>query len=173
MEEIFCGKSDYFPGLLPLVYAYLDYINCDAQTYKRLSEYLNFIEKRATGELITPATWIRRFVSSHPDYKQDSVVPPSVAYDLLQTCQAIGEGRMQCPELLGDIVIERYVRLRTSPSSIAIHEFHPHRLPSWRFLLTLWWHNTDRLKRVGTGYERKMPMEQSWQASCRLSSAES
>jgi glutamate--cysteine ligase catalytic subunit len=45
MAEIFLGKEDYFPGLLPLVYAYLDFINCDEATYKRLSEYLQFIEK--------------------------------------------------------------------------------------------------------------------------------
>lgn len=45
MSEIFNGKDDYYPGLLPLVYAYLDYINCDATTYKRVCEYLEFIEK--------------------------------------------------------------------------------------------------------------------------------
>ena len=45
MTEIFTGKGDYFPGLLPLVYAYLDFINCDAITYKRVKEYLQFIEK--------------------------------------------------------------------------------------------------------------------------------
>lgn len=63
--------------------------------------------RRAKGELITPATWIRQFVQSHPDYKHDSVIPPSTAHDLLQTCQAIGEGRLACPELLGEILIER------------------------------------------------------------------
>ena len=45
MGEIFNGKGDYFPGLLPLVYAYLDFINCDAITYKRVKQYLQFIEK--------------------------------------------------------------------------------------------------------------------------------
>ena len=45
MAQIFNGKGRYFPGLLPLVHAYLDFINCDATTYKRVSEYLTFIEK--------------------------------------------------------------------------------------------------------------------------------
>ncbi|RYH21258.1 hypothetical protein EON65_21090 [archaeon] len=45
MSEIFLGKGEYFPGLLPLVYAYLDFINCDAASYKRIQEYLSFIEK--------------------------------------------------------------------------------------------------------------------------------
>ena len=28
MDEIFNGKGKYYPGLIPLVYAYLDYIRC-------------------------------------------------------------------------------------------------------------------------------------------------
>lgn len=79
MKEIMTGKGDYFPGLIPLVYAYLDYINCDPITMKRVTEYLDFIEKRATGELVTPATWIRNFVRSHKDYKGDSVVTDEIA----------------------------------------------------------------------------------------------
>jgi hypothetical protein len=36
-----------------------------------------------TGRLLTPATWIRNFVRSHPDYKKDSVVSQTINYDLL------------------------------------------------------------------------------------------
>jgi glutamate--cysteine ligase catalytic subunit len=79
MKEIMTGKGDYFPGLIPLVFAYLDYINCDPITLKRVTEYLDFIERRATGELVTPATWIRNFVRSHADYKGDSVVTDEIA----------------------------------------------------------------------------------------------
>jgi glutamate--cysteine ligase catalytic subunit len=46
MEEIFNGKGEHFPGLLPLCHAYLDFINCDeTKTRKRLNEYLTFIQK--------------------------------------------------------------------------------------------------------------------------------
>jgi glutamate--cysteine ligase catalytic subunit len=79
MAEIMTGKGDYFPGLIPLVFAYLDYINCDQTTLARVTEYLDFIQKRATGELITPATWMRNFVRTHPAYKQDSVVSDEIA----------------------------------------------------------------------------------------------
>ena len=79
MEEIMCGKGDYFPGLIPLVRAYLDHISADSASMSRLNTYLDFIEKRSKGELITPATWIRNFVRSHPDYKKDSVVSDSIA----------------------------------------------------------------------------------------------
>ena len=45
MDEIFNGKDLYFPGLIPLVYAYLDYINCDPETFNRIDQYLSFISK--------------------------------------------------------------------------------------------------------------------------------
>jgi len=79
MAEIMTGKGDYFPGLIPLVNAYLDYINCDTITRARLTTYLDFIERRATGELVTPATWMRNYVRSHPAYKGDSVVSDEIA----------------------------------------------------------------------------------------------
>ena len=79
MAEIMTGKGDYFPGLIPLVQAYLDYIHCDSVTRRRLSQYLEYIEKRATGELVTPATWMRSWVRNHPAYKGDSVLPDEVA----------------------------------------------------------------------------------------------
>jgi glutamate--cysteine ligase catalytic subunit len=79
MAEIMTGKGDYFPGLIPLVNAYLDYINCDTITRERLNTYLDFIEKRADGELVTPATWMRNYVRTHPAYKGDSVVSDEIA----------------------------------------------------------------------------------------------
>lgn len=106
MEEIMTGKSDYFPGLIPLVYAYLDHINCDTITFERLSLYLDFIEKRVTGELVTPASWIRNFVKSHKAYNHDSVVTEEIAYDLMVACKQIGEGILHVPELLGDMKIK-------------------------------------------------------------------
>lgn len=106
MAEIMTGKGDYFPGLIPLVFAYLDHIQCDSVTMERMTRYLEFIEKRATGKLVTPASWLRNFVRSHEDYKFDSVVTDSIAYDLLVACKEIGEGKRSAPDLLGDIVIK-------------------------------------------------------------------
>jgi len=106
MEEIMTGKGDYFPGLIPLVWAYLELINCDTATEKRIGEYLDLIQKRATGELDTAATWMRKFVRRHPAYKQDSVVTDEIAYDLMIACKEIGEGKLHVPELLGDYHIK-------------------------------------------------------------------
>jgi glutamate--cysteine ligase catalytic subunit len=106
IAEIMLGKGSYFTGLIPIVYSYLDYIECDEATRTVVSKYLCLIAKRATGELPTAATWMRRFVRAHPDYAHDSVVSSSIAYDLLMECQDIGEGRKHCPELLGEFKIE-------------------------------------------------------------------
>ena len=39
---------------------------------------------------MTTAAWLRDFVTSHPDYKQDSVVTDEIAYDLVTACEDIG-----------------------------------------------------------------------------------
>jgi glutamate--cysteine ligase catalytic subunit len=106
MAEIMCGKGDHFPGLIPLVQAYLDHINCDSITRSRINAYLDFIEKKATGELVTTATWMRSYVRNHPAYGGDSVVSDEIAYDLVKLCADIGLGNVHIPELLGDIKID-------------------------------------------------------------------
>lgn len=110
MEEIFNGKGEYFPGLLPLVYAYLEYIKCDALTMSRINQYLNLVEQRSKGETVTAAVWMRQYVQAHPAYKRDSVISQEIAHDLMQTCQKIGTGETQCPAILGAIKIEPVLR---------------------------------------------------------------
>merc|ERR1719198_987078 len=110
MAEIMCGKGDYFPGLIPLIQAYLDHINVDSVTRKRLLMYLDFIERRATGELVTPAAWMRNFVRNHPSYKGDSVVSDEIAYDLMIACRDIGLGKLHVPELLGNVTINEVTK---------------------------------------------------------------
>ncbi len=81
---------------------------------------------------MTEATWMRQFVQTHPAYKSDrygyvfnffvisakllsysswifvnSVITQEIAYDLLMTCKNIGEGTTACPDILGDVVIDR------------------------------------------------------------------
>jgi glutamate--cysteine ligase catalytic subunit len=106
MAEIMCGKDDYFPGLIPLVQAYLDHINCDSITRRRIDSYLDFITRKATGELMTTATWIRQFVKCHPAYKADSVVTDAIAYDLVKTCTDVGLGKVHLPEVIGNVRID-------------------------------------------------------------------
>lgn len=101
IADIVSGRDGLFPGLVPLIFTYLEEIECDPETLELMRSYMELIERRAAGELLTPATWMRDFVSTHPEYQQDSEVSESVAYDLLQACADIGEGRRQEPTLLG------------------------------------------------------------------------
>jgi hypothetical protein len=75
-------------------------------SFARIDQYLQFIRKRASGELLTPASWMRNFVGSHPDYRHDSVITDTIAFDLVNACNDIGLGRRPCPELLGKIIID-------------------------------------------------------------------
>ncbi|KAH8267572.1 hypothetical protein KR026_007205 [Drosophila bipectinata] len=101
INEIFNGKPNVFPGLVPLIRSYLQSMEVDTDTHCTIEQYLRFIQKRAAGELITTATWMREQVLSHPDYKQDSVVSESINYDLLKRIQSIQEGKHVEPALLG------------------------------------------------------------------------
>ena len=101
IQEILAGKEEAFPGLIPLIFAYLDQIDCEPETLELLRAYMSLLLRRASGELLTPAAWMRKFVMSHPEYKHDSIVPESVAHDLVKACADIGEGRRHEASLLG------------------------------------------------------------------------
>ncbi len=58
-----------------------------------------------TGELVTTATWIRRFVTSHPDYKHDSYVSDKVTFDLISRIRDFAEGKDQCLEVAGEFAL--------------------------------------------------------------------
>ena len=64
----------------------------DRETRNVVTNYMQFIQQRATGQLMTTAEWMRHFVTSHPDYKEDSVVTQRIAYDLMERCHHIGIG---------------------------------------------------------------------------------
>ncbi|XP_061392080.1 glutamate--cysteine ligase-like [Musca vetustissima] len=99
--EIFNGKADCFPGLVPLIRSYLQSMEVDTDTHCTIEQYLRFIERRASGELVTTATWMREQVLKHPDYKKDSVVSDSINYDILKKIEAIQKGNLIEPTLLG------------------------------------------------------------------------
>lgn len=108
MNEIFHGKSNYYPGLIPLIYAYLEYIRCAKETFAKLDEYLQYISRKVSGQTMTTAAWMRKFVTTHSAYRGDSYVSEEIAYDLLQACKEIGEGKRACPEILGKgVTIQR------------------------------------------------------------------
>jgi len=76
-------------------------MDVDADTQCTMLQYLSLISRRAKGEVMTAAKWLRDFATSHPDYKQDSVISEQINYDLLDRI-----GRLQkepCEKLLGTL----------------------------------------------------------------------
>lgn len=65
-----------FPGLIPLIESYLSGMDVDADTHCTIQQYLKLISRRASGELLTTASWIRNFVTSHPEYKSVITIIP-------------------------------------------------------------------------------------------------
>jgi glutamate--cysteine ligase catalytic subunit len=92
-DEIFNGESDEngFPGLIPIVRYYLDYSKMPLTEQVKIAPYLELISQRASGESPTPATWMRDFVRSHKDYRQDSYVSEGICYDMMQEIVRMNE----------------------------------------------------------------------------------
>ncbi|KAJ8918410.1 hypothetical protein NQ315_008107 [Exocentrus adspersus] len=101
VNEIINGKEAEFPGLIPLINSYLSGMDVDADTHCTIQQYLKFIQRRASGEIFTTASWIRKFVTEHPEYMQDSKVTERINFDLLETIKDIQLGNKPCPDLLG------------------------------------------------------------------------
>lgn len=82
VNQIINGGPE-FVGLIPLVRRYLQVMNVDLSVLCHLETYLGLVSKRASGQLCTAATYIRKFIASHPDYKHDSRISQQVNYDLM------------------------------------------------------------------------------------------
>ncbi|RMZ78538.1 hypothetical protein DV737_g3831, partial [Chaetothyriales sp. CBS 132003] len=85
------SNKEVFPGLIPLVSAYLNAMNIDVSTRCELARYLSLISRRASGQAWTGARWIRHFVRRHPAYRGDSVVSNEVQYDLIKAVEKVTE----------------------------------------------------------------------------------
>lgn len=111
LNEIFNGRTTMtinsekptFPGLIPLVTAYLNSLPIEKDMRKRLDRYLSLISGRASGKLWTSATWQRDFVQSHPKYQRDSVVSEEIAYDLVKKIQKITNNEEWPVEMFGEL----------------------------------------------------------------------
>ncbi|XP_064143525.1 glutamate--cysteine ligase catalytic subunit isoform X2 [Loxodonta africana] len=101
IDTIINGKEGVFPGLIPILNSYLENMEVDVDTRCSILNYLKLIKKRASGELMTVAKWMREFIANHPDYKQDSVITDEMNYSLILKCNQIANELCECPELLG------------------------------------------------------------------------
>lgn len=116
MAELFHGTPD-MPGLVPMIRTYLDALQLDVDERCRLDAYISFVAARADGTLMTTAAWIRRFITTHPAYRRDSVVSDQINYDLLRALDDIERGVREAPELLPTSYA---VRRRTAGASLGV-----------------------------------------------------
>ncbi|EST04595.1 Glutamate-cysteine ligase catalytic subunit [Kalmanozyma brasiliensis GHG001] len=100
MDELMNGKGDDFPGLVGLVHNYLDSLNIDVETRCEMGLYLDLVSQRASGKLMTTATWIRNYVRGHAEYKGDSVVSQKINYDMIKELDRIERGEVDAPGFL-------------------------------------------------------------------------
>ena len=99
IDQIING-SPTFRGLISYINEYLDGQNLSNETSSRIGSYLNLISCRANGRLLTPASWIRKFVASHPKYLKDSIINEEINYDLMWSVWQIQNDHLKCPDLL-------------------------------------------------------------------------
>ena len=71
IDEIINGKKRGFPGLISFINSYLKSVEdySDYGTIVTIRMYLYLISKRAAGKLMTNASWIRKEIINHPQYK--------------------------------------------------------------------------------------------------------
>ncbi len=121
INEIINGNGE-FKGIIPLMNVYLasaTNLSKNAQdviskyplhkllvqiTHMTFVRYLTLISKRASGELMTNASWMRQFVASHPEYKNDSVVSEQICLDLVTACSDIANNKRSEPLLFGNLL---------------------------------------------------------------------
>lgn len=101
------AAAEPFPGLIPAIFSYLEALGCNSVIMRKLEPYFALLSQRASGELPTTASWIRKFVTSHPSYRGDGRVPPEAADALISICDDIGMGRVVRRDLTGNANIER------------------------------------------------------------------
>lgn len=95
LDEIFNGSEKRkFKGLIPIV---KDFVavefghDANPDDLEKLDMYLELISGRASGATPTTATYFRKLISEHPDYKHDSIVPESAAFDLCLFAKKLSE----------------------------------------------------------------------------------
>ena len=69
--------------------------------FETLNEWkFDKIGRIVPGELLTWASWMRKFVQDHPEYKQDSVVTEKMTYDLMWRYTRIVTGQLEDDSIL-------------------------------------------------------------------------
>ncbi|CCH42120.1 Glutamate-cysteine ligase [Wickerhamomyces ciferrii] len=94
INEIINGSSQFI-GLIKIVENHLKtQYNIEISSngpYSRFYYYLKLISGRASGELISPANYIRYFVLGHETYQKDSKITEEINFELLEKLNRISK----------------------------------------------------------------------------------
>jgi len=75
---------------------------CSSEALAKLEGYMSLFERRAKGELPTPAGFLRARLQRHPDYRGDGVLPAAFVHDLCSFAAELSRGGVEgTSELLG------------------------------------------------------------------------
>ncbi|CDR38784.1 CYFA0S02e05644g1_1 [Cyberlindnera fabianii] len=114
--EIINGCKE-FKGVVPIIKAHLEkHYNITEKelsaggAHERLFYYLELVSKRANGEILTNARFIRNFLTSHETYAHDSKVTTQMNYDLMEKITQLTDGK-SAHELFGNQIGEYLSRV--------------------------------------------------------------
>ena len=83
-DKIINGDGEDFIGLIGLVKEYLKSEAHTTKTSEKLDAYMSHLSGIASGETLTVAQKMRRFVEDHEDYTRNSVLNHKINYDMMK-----------------------------------------------------------------------------------------
>jgi glutamate--cysteine ligase catalytic subunit len=102
--EFLTGAPQFdYQGVIPLIQEFMEFKGYEQEEVGKMNDYFTFLTKRASGEILTGASFIRSIVHNHPSYQKDSIVTEEIIIEILRSCTLIAEGKVWNKKLLGDI----------------------------------------------------------------------
>lgn len=145
LEILIGSPTTGFKGLIPICDEFLEQSRTTAggggpagcrigyESQQRFAQYASLFVERASGRLLTYAQYLRRFVQTHPDYAQDSVITPRIAHDLTVLSTNLGFGTWVAPDLHG-AVASKLILQTPLPASTALPNLSPQGATIVRFV---------------------------------------
>lgn len=106
LRDILSGEGGLFTRLRLWLDGRCSKGACSAAARAKLEAYLLLFERRAAGELPTPAAFLRSRLRAHAAYRGDGVIPPAFVHELCTLAASVNgsNAREQLRELLGDLL---------------------------------------------------------------------
>lgn len=104
LADIFSAEGGVFTRCRAWLDRRLHEGRCSQEAAAKLRSYMFLFERRATGELPTPAAYLRARLQRYPGYARDGVLPPAFVRELCQHAAEVNLPDAAWPEeLLGPI----------------------------------------------------------------------